>query len=243
QEIEEERMQRVKLAEELKLGQKIQENLLPKKFPTLLDFEISAGFISAQEVGGDFYDIFPLSTKTLIAVADVAGKGISACLFSLGLRSSLRALAANLDSLSEIVQQANQLFLSDAEESSHFATLWIGVLEKRRLSFVNLGHPPALLKRGFSLQELTTDYAALGSMRYESIQAQSINLEEGDELLLFSDGATDAMDSEGQRYGIDRLKESFLKQGGAEEILHRTQLFSQSPVPHDDMTILHLRMI
>ncbi len=252
QKVEEERMKRVRLAEELKLGHEIQESLLPKKFPLIRDLEISAGSIPAHEVSGDFYDIFRLDfshgkeAKTLIVVADVAGKGISACLFSLGLRSSLRALAANISSLSEIVEKANQLFLSDAEESSQFATLWIGIAEKRSLSFVNLGHPPALLKRGGTLKELTTGTAALGSMRYESVEVSSIDLEEGDEILIFSDGATDAMDADGRRYGIDRLKKSFLhckKRDGADEILNEIQLFSQGALPHDDLTILFLRVV
>jgi sigma-B regulation protein RsbU (phosphoserine phosphatase) len=245
-EMEEERMKRGKLAQELKLGHEIQASLLPKKFPSIQNIEISAGCTPAHEVGGDFYDIFPLgSNKTLIAVADVAGKGISACLFSLGLRSSLRALAANVDSLSEIIKKANELFLIDAEESSQFATLWIGIIEKTKLHFVSLGHPPALFKRGVVLKELTSQNLALGVMPYESIRISSIDLEEGDEILIFSDGATESMDAEGNLYGIDRLKEAFLrsnKPDRARELLNKIQLFTKGAIQHDDLTLLYLRI-
>jgi len=240
--IEEERTHRIRLAEELKLGQKIQASLLASPLPRIAGLEISAGSIPAQEVGGDFYDVFPLGNeKTLLAVADVAGKGISACLFSLGLRSSLRALAANLDSLPDIVKKANELFSKDVGPSSHFATLWIAILQPGKLSFVSLGHPPVLLKRGSSVKELSSTYPALGVAPYENIKATTIDLEEGDELLAYSDGATDAINREGERYGVERLKEAFLHSHNAEELLHRIKLFSQGTPSQDDLTLLYFR--
>jgi sigma-B regulation protein RsbU (phosphoserine phosphatase) len=242
-----ERIEREKLAQELKLGHEIQGNLFPKHFPVNQNFTITAGCIPALEVGGDFYDVFPLqSGRTLIAVADLAGKGIGACLFALGLRSSLRALAANIESLSEIVQKANELFLTDAEESSQFATLWIGILENNKLSFLSLGHPPALLKRDQTLQELTTPYPAIGAMPYGSIQVRTVQLQPGDELLVYSDGATEAMDKEEKLYGLDRLKEVFLRcdrNSGANDVLKQVQIFSQSVIQRDDLTLLYLRFL
>jgi sigma-B regulation protein RsbU (phosphoserine phosphatase) len=245
QEAENQRLKREKLAQELRLGHEIQASMLPKEFPKEVHFEITAGCLPANEVGGDFYDVFPLGGgKTLIAVADVAGKGISACLFSLGLRSSLRALAANLDSLAEVVKKGNELFLADAEETSQFATLWIAILEDKRLHFISLGHPPALLKREGAIHELSTQYSALGAMPYGSIEAKAIDLQPGDEILLYSDGATEAMDVDGKLYGVSRLKTAFLQCGqtdGAKEILEEIQRFSHGAVQHDDLTVLYLR--
>ncbi len=245
QEAEVERTKREKLAQELKLGHDVQENLLPKHFPTILDFEVSGVSLPAYEVGGDFYDVLPLdSEKTLIVVADLAGKGISSCLFALGLRSSLRALAANLGSdLKQIVKQANELFLIDAEETGQFATLWIAILEKRSLHFVSLGHPPALLKREGALIELSTEGPALGLAPYKSIEVGVMQFKEGDELLIFSDGATEAVDEEGKFYGVERLKKAFLSSkstDSADAIAQEIQRFSQGAVQHDDITFLKI---
>jgi len=160
----------------------------------------------------------------------------------LGLRSSLRALAANVDSLAEIVKEANELFLSDAEQSSNFATLWIGIIERHRLSYISLGHPPALLKRGTRIKELTSPYSALGVMPYEQLRAKSIDLEAGDEILIFSDGATDAMNEKGERFGQKRLQEAFISTNSAEELLTRIQRFAEGTLAHDDLTLVFVRV-
>lgn len=118
QEAERQRIARERLAEELKIGHDIQASLLPKHLPELKGIEIASGFQPAAEVGGDFYDLFPMDDgRLLIAIADTAGKGVSACLYALGLRSMLRTLALGKAGLSEIVLGANDLFWRDARHS------------------------------------------------------------------------------------------------------------------------------
>ncbi|HEV7737801.1 MAG TPA: PP2C family protein-serine/threonine phosphatase [Chlamydiales bacterium] len=250
EEAEAERLAREKLAQELKLGHEIQESLLPKTFPSMPNLDIGAGCLPAQEVGGDFYDVFRLpSGKCLIAVADLAGKGISACLFSLGLRSSLRALASTTDNLSEIVTKANDLFLLDAKDNGDFATLWIGILESKTLHYISLGHPPVLLKRQGQFHELSTHHPALGLMPFSGLKIATQFLEPGDELLLYSDGATEAHNTSQELYGRQRLKESFLRcqsinaQSDADLILQDIQRFSQGTFQHDDLTLLLIRLV
>lgn len=247
---ESERVKREILAQELKLGQEIQTGLLPREFPLIRDLDIGAGCLQAKEVGGDFYDVFPLSSgNILIVVADLAGKGISACLFSLGLRSSLRALAETTDNLSQLLRKANDLFLLDAGETGEFATLWLGILEERTLHYASLGHPPALIKRQGKLIELSTHHPAMGLMPFSTIRAHSHKLETDDELLFYSDGATEAHDAEEQLFGIDRLKQSFLQCTGAvasvsaAQILKDIQLFSKGVPQHDDLTLLVIRVL
>jgi len=249
EEAEAERLAREKLAQELKLGHEIQESLLPRTFPSMPNLDIGAGCLPAQEVGGDFYDVFPLpSGKCLIAVADLAGKGISACLFSLGLRSSLRALASTTDDLAEIVAKANDLFLLDAKETGEFATLWIGMLESKALHYISLGHPPVLFKRQGQFHELSTHHPAIGLMPLSGLNAATQPLEPGDELLLYSDGATEAHNTSQELYGMERLKASFLRyqsvnaQTDADLILQDIQRFSQGMLQHDDLTLLLIRL-
>jgi sigma-B regulation protein RsbU (phosphoserine phosphatase) len=250
-EAEEERIKKEKLEQELQLAREIQADLLPKIIPAAPHLDIGAAYLPALEVGGDFYDILPLTSgKILIVLADIADKGISACLFSLGLRSSIRALAEAMgNDLPQMVKKVHELFCLDAEETSQFATVWIGILDEKKLSFVSLGHPPALLKRNGQLQELTTGNIAIGLPNFEIPKAQQIELKSGDELLLYSDGATDAHDADRLLYGLDRIKQSFLRStniGAAEsshQILEEIQSFSQGIAQYDDLTLLVIRMI
>lgn len=249
-EAEEERIKKEKLEQKLQLAHEIQADLLPKKISATAHLDIGSAFLPALEVGGDFYDVFSLSSgKTLLVLADIADKGMSACLFSLGLRSSLRALAEVCDSLPKLAKKANDLFMLDAAETSQFATVWLGILEGRSLSYVCLGHPPAILKRKGELQELATGHPAMGLLPFDKMQTQTMTLQTGDELLLYSDGVTEAHDSEELLYGSDRLKGIFLKASGhsaadvAHTLLYDVQSFSQNAPQHDDLTLLVIRLI
>jgi serine phosphatase RsbU (regulator of sigma subunit) len=245
-EAEEERVKKEMLEQKMQLAQSIQSDLLPKQIPSAPQLDIGAAYLPALEVGGDFYDILPLSSgKVLIVMADIADKGISACLFSLGLRSSLRALAESRgDHLDQVVKIANDLFFLDSEETSQFATVWIGLLDGIHLTYVSLGHPPAFLKRSGSLEELHSSLPAMGLVRFNDVEVKSIDLRPGDELLLFSDGATDAHDVDGGRFGLDRLKQSFLRTTHipaseiSKSILNDVQSFSRGQPQYDDLTLL-----
>lgn len=250
EETEREKLAKEKLEQELHLGHVIQESLLPKSFPSLPNLDIGTGSLPAKEVGGDFYDLFAMPNgKCMIAVADIAGKGISACLFSLGLRSSLRALASTTDNLSEIVSKANELFLLDAKDNGDFATLWIGLLENNTLHYLSLGHPPILLKRQEEIQELSTHHPAIGLMPLNALSSAQIHLETGDTLLLYSDGVTEAHDTSQALYGLEQLKTTFLEgsahsaQATVNHLLQDIHRFSQGAMQHDDLTLLCIRFV
>ncbi len=239
---EEERAKKEKLAEKLKVAREIQRNLLPKYGSANSGLEVDYAYLPALEVSGDFYDLFTSpSGKTLITIADISDKGISACLYSLGLRSSLRSLM-DFD-LSEMVRKANELFCIDSSDSGQFATLWIGVLDQNKLRFLSLGHPPALLKRKGELQFLSTSHSALGIEAFSNITPSEITLEKGDEILLYSDGATEAMDPSGDLFGVERLKQYFLKsmRNTTQGLLEEIQDFTQHHPPQDDLTLLSVR--
>lgn len=250
EETEREKVAKEKLAQELNLGHVIQDGLLPKSFPSMPHLEIGTGSLPAKEVGGDFYDLFSLpSGKCMIAIADIAGKGISACLFSLGLRSSLRALASSTDNLSEIVAKANELFLLDAKDNGDFATLWIGLLDQNKLHYLSLGHPPILLNRRGTISELSTHHPAIGLMALNALQSASLDLESGDTLLLYSDGITEAHDATQALYGLDQLKTCLGEvaakpaQTIVNHVLQDLHRFSTDTEQHDDLTLLCIRFV
>jgi len=248
---EREKIAREKLAEELRIGHAIQESLFPTKLPSLQGLDIATGYLPAQEVGGDFYDLFLLPNGALfLAIADTAGKGISACLYSLGLRSALRSFLSQTHNLAEGISRANALFCLDTRHSSMFVTLWAAIYDPatRKLTYCNQGHPPSLLLRKKELQELTTDGIALGVQELGDLVTHEIVLEENDLLFLYTDGVVEAHDSKKHLFGEQRLQE-FLKKNQqnspseiSQNLLEKIQHFSRGNPQHDDLTLLTIRI-
>lgn len=247
QEAERQRAAREKLVEELRIGHDIQSSLLPTHVPGLPGIDLAMGNHSAKEVNGDFYDLFRLNGgKLLVVMCDMAGKGISACLYCLGLRSAIRSFASLCVDLEEIVRRANDLFWLDAHESSMFATLWIGLYdpEKRQLTYCSQGHPPALLRRGSHLQELWTAGIALGAQKVDVVQTEEIKLKKGDLILLYTDGIIEAHDPYDQLFGKRRLEEFLLRkkketaQQIVDQLIEEVHLFAQGAPQHDDMALI-----
>lgn len=249
---EKERVARERLAEEMRIGHQIQVNLLPKHLPEMKGVDIAQGFLPAREVGGDFYDLFPLSSgKVLIAIADTAGKGISACLYSLGLRSMIRTLAVSGHSLSEIVLKANELFWKDAHASGMFVTLWIGIYDPktRSLEYCSQGHPAALLIHNGKISELKTEGIALGAQIFDAVSTRTTILTEGALLFLYTDGVIEAHGPDQNMYGASRMREFLLQAASwpvskiADGLIQEVQTFSQNVPQHDDITMLVMRVI
>lgn len=244
---ERERLGREKLAEELRIGHDIQAGLFPSHVPGLPGVDIATANVSAKEVNGDFYDLFRLENgKLLIVMCDIAGKGISACLFALGLRSMLRSMATLVDKLDEIIRRANDLFWLDAHESAMFATLWVGLYDPktRALTYCSQGHPPALLRREGKLEELWTDGIALGAQKVDVIPTKTVTFRKEDLLVLYTDGIIEAHDPYRQLFGKNRLHEFLLRKKQAtaqkivDQLIEEVHLFSQGSPQHDDMTLL-----
>ncbi|PIS02329.1 MAG: hypothetical protein COT85_06060 [Chlamydiae bacterium CG10_big_fil_rev_8_21_14_0_10_42_34] len=252
QEAEKERIRREKLAEEFRIGHEIQANLLPSHLIGLPGVDIAIAYHASKEVNGDFYDFFRLKNgQLLLTVCDTAGKGISACLFSLGLRSIIRSLASVTSDVADLVRRANDLYLADAHESSMFSTLWLGIYDpkKRKLEYCSQGHPPAILRRGEEMQELWTAGIALGAQQIDVVETKEISLEKGDLLLLYTDGIIEAHNSENQLFGKGRLNEFVMEnkiessKQVADQLIEKVHLFSQGTMQHDDMTLIAMRIL
>ena len=210
QEAEAAKIGRERLAQELRIGRSIQKSMLPTSLPELPGVDISATYLPADEVSGDFYDFLLLPDgRLLIAIADVSGKGISACLYALDARGLLRAFATSMTDLSAMVRQMNRLLYQDSMESSLFVTIWVGIYDpkKRTLEYCNQGHFPSLLRRGEQIEELPGGGIALGVEEEVAPNMGQKHLQVGDRLILFTDGLVDAEDQKGTRLGLKRLQE------------------------------------
>jgi len=136
------------LAHELEIARKIQHSLLPKAFPALPGFGLSGFCLSARQVGGDFYDVLPVSSDAvLLVVADVMGKGVPAALFAATLRTLVRTMAEWTHRPSELMARMNRLLFDELSGVDMFITaqLVLADTRHRRLSVASAGHCPLLL--------------------------------------------------------------------------------------------------
>ena len=251
EEVKNERVKKETLERELQLGHDVQRALFPKQLPEFKGLELAADSESAKEVGGDFYDLYPIpdSSKLLITIADVSGKGINACFFSLMARSLLRSFASASCELKSIVQQTNDLFLKDASPSSVFVTAWVGIYDAStmQIAYTNCGHLPALLKKsGQPIEKLTTPGMALGVLPMEDVSIKNFTLSPMDTLVLFTDGVTDAQNPQDEMFGEERLLSLIEEKSGfgAHDLLgviyQKLRAFSEGAALYDDLTLLIL---
>lgn len=250
--VKKERFGRELLAREFKIGHEIQRNLMPRQMPELPGLDMGAAIVPAREVHGDFYDVFVRNQELVIAVGDASDKGISACLYSLSVRSMLRSYATSLPKLDELIRSTNHLFCFDTGDSGNFVTAWVGIFDPQthQLHFCSCGHPPALLvRKEGSVQELCTAGTALGVVEFEEVSVASVVLAPGDLLAIYSDGISEAQDAQGNMFGKQRLidalavKSEMTAKGLANRVLERVARFGKTAELHDDLTILILRVL
>ncbi|MDR1509607.1 MAG: SpoIIE family protein phosphatase [Synergistaceae bacterium] len=204
---------RERVQSELDMARGIQESVLPKIFPpfhNLPDITIFAGMTPAKEVGGDFYDFFVVGEdKLAVVIADVSGKGVSAALFMMVARTLIKHESFTDDEPRKLLETVNNR-LCENNDAGMFVTLFIGMLDMKRnvLEYANAGHnPPVMLHNGRAFWLPTTAGMALGVMENMEFATQEMPFGEGDLLLLYTDGVTEAMNEEKELFGNDRLIE------------------------------------
>lgn len=235
-----------RLHNELMMAQKIQEAYLPETLPKDVRCEITAKMLPAKEVGGDFFDSYKFDDgRIAIVIADVSGKGVPAAMFMMRSKSALQTMMSRTPELAEAVARANDL-LCRQNYAEMFVTAWIGVFDPKtgNLEFVNAGHNPPIVKRaGGTVEWLRTRggiaLAAMSDMKYKS---SACRLEDGDFILLYTDGVTEAMNQAGELYGESRL-EKFISSANAisvAELFSNVATFANGAEQSDDITALSL---
>ena len=206
-----------RISTELSVAAKIQSDMLPKDYPAFpdrKDFDLFATMTPAKEVGGDLYDYILLDPDHLmITVGDVSGKGVPAALF-MGKCKVLIALYSLLGlQPKEILERAN-VQLCKGNESGLFVTVWLGIytFSTGELKFANAGHPFPVLYQNNEYSFLKTKpNFVLGSMEYMPYDEHSITLNKSDRIFIYTDGVTEATDSDNQLFGDERLLEAMKK--------------------------------
>jgi len=250
--IEKEKLDKQKYLNELQIAKEIQLSLLPDKELNIKNVDVAFGNIFAKEVGGDFYDFIVKDDKVFFVIADIATKGILACLYALTLRSIIRSFAANFSDLKKIIIHSNKLFMKDAAKNFMFATAFFGIydINTKKIEYCNCGHMPAILrKKEGSLEFLTTEGTALGIEDFEAIQVKHITLEKDDFLFLYTDGVIDAININNKFFGEKNLHEFIKKTHDlkAEEIIDKLfeslKIYSKDTSQYDDTTVVIFRII
>jgi len=196
-----------KQEEELERAREIQQSLLPKGIPQLGGFEVAGAWRPARTVSGDYYDVFKLDGHRLgICIADVVGKGVSAALLMANVQAAVRAIAASASSPAQLCAKVNSLLCENIAVGK-FVTFFYGVLdgEGRRFDYCNAGHPRPVQITGGAARVLDGGGAVLGVFPEWKYEDAGIELREGDRVLLFTDGITEASDGDDREFGEEKL--------------------------------------
>ena len=250
QRLVQERMERERIEQELRVARRIQQASLPKETPTLAGWQVSPFYQPAREVGGDFYDFFELEDGRVgVVVGDATSKGIPAALLAEATSNMLRAVAQALDSTSpgKVLERVNETLLARIPPNM-FVTCFYAILEPESgsLTYANAGHDLPYLHRNGEAEELRARGMPLGLMPGRGYEEKKTILEAGERALFYSDGLVEAHDPTGEMFGFPRLR-ALVAQHGEENSLEEAllgELYSfvgEGWEQEDDITLLTLR--
>jgi sigma-B regulation protein RsbU (phosphoserine phosphatase) len=256
QQLMRESAEKERLEEELRIARRIQMSLLPQDTVTVPGVRVAALCLPAAEVGGDYYDLLPLSdTRMGVLVADVSGKGTSAALYMAELKGLVLSLSRIYDSPARLLGEANRILSANMDARS-FITMTYAVVDTAagHLRFARAGHNPLIqLERSTGRSRVLAPRGmGLGmdaGERFEQVLEEAeVPLRSGDVFVLFTDGLSEAMNERAELFGEGRLRELIEKSDGAgtegikDSILAGVRGFVGGAPAHDDMTLVVLEV-
>ena len=214
---------RTRVRDELEVARQLQRELMPQSAPKLAGYGFAHSYRTANEVGGDYYDFQPLPDGRLaLAIGDASGHGIAAGLLMAIANATLKTALDVDPEPSKVADLMNKALFRTGDRRS-FMTLFYSVLEplSGRLDYVCAGHPfPLLRGADGAIRELGRGALPLGMKESLDLEVQTVSLEEGDLLALFSDGLPEAIAGRDEEaFGFERLKD-LLAPGGTAAALH-----------------------
>jgi len=240
--------QKERLEREMELARQVQQSVLPTDFPSVTGFRFAAQNEPARRVGGDFYDVFSLDEDHFgLAIADVSDKGMPAALYMALTRSLLRSEARREPSPAVVVANVNRLLIELAP-GVNYVTLFYGVVDRltRSFTYTRAGHDRPFLLRGEIAIELGGMGTSVGLLEEGefSVVEEQISLASGDQLVLYTDGLCDILNSDEIPFGRDRLKDLLVSYSHlpADQLCHQVfkDLFAYrgDSDQYDDMTLV-----
>jgi sigma-B regulation protein RsbU (phosphoserine phosphatase) len=245
--------EKLKFEKDLKLAREIQQNIFPSGYPAFPEYpeiDLYAALKPAESIGGDLYDYFFIDQDhLLLAIGDVAGKGIPASLF-MAIASTMIKNKAKVLSSKEIVAAINNE-LGDRNPNQYFLTLFLGVLDIRTgvIDYCNAAHNhPYILQSDGKVQVLPKSHGLpLGIYANKNYKSSTYKLNEGDLIVFFTDGVINARNEEGIHYGNERFEAQIQEKVGLSSKLVVTQLlqeianYEEGTSQSDDITLMVFR--
>lgn len=251
-ELHEQLVEKKRLEAQIEVARQVQLELLPDRDPQIKNFDISAYIFPTEEVSGDYYDWVKVFDDQIgIVVADAVGKGIPAALLIAFLRASLRANVQTGYAPHIALSKVNDL-LWDSVEENQFITAIYGILDATNRTFVfsNAGHnPPLLISPNGEYKFVEYGDLPLGMFRQMRYHQHFIRLEQGQTLILYTDGMTEAENSAGEEFGRERLAENAIKCVGLSAdkmvdcIRRSVDLFTERRFLNDDGTLFIIKAV
>lgn len=246
--IEKERLER-----ELQLAAQIQMSILPRTLPVMPGFTFGARIVPARQVGGDLYDFIPLSETVLaIVIGDVSDKGVPAAIFMAQTHALIRAEARHNRSPRETLTRVNQ-YLLEMNASGLFVTVLYGILDcaTYQFQYVRAGHELPILREpdGTVVTPPYAQGAPLGIFDFTLLDEGTLAVPPGTTLLLITDGVTEALNTQVEQFGEERIHAVLAAQGNTDaqslcdSMLHEIGLFRGTANVHDDITVVAVQAV
>ena len=240
--------EKARMERELQLAAEIQRALLPEAMQSGAHFDVAASSIPCRAIGGDFFDYFNLADGRFgFTLGDVAGKGPSAALLTAMIQGAFAAQVTSMDSPAALMAHINRTLIRRAIQS-RFVTVMYGVLAPDgRLTYSNAGHNPPILVGRSGVRRLETGGLILGLFPHATYEEETLQLEDGDTLVVFSDGVTEALNARGRRVrrrAAAAVHQRTLRQSdrrAARQDSCDVRTFAASAAQNDDVTALVLR--
>lgn len=240
----------IQMQKEMQMAHDIQIKLLPKESPKLPGYDIAGISIPAQVVGGDYFDFIPIDeNKLAFAVGDVSGKGLPAALLMANLQATIRGQTLLKPSAKDCLTRSNKLMYLSTDRQK-FATLFYGIIdiENHEICYSNAGHNRPILFRENSLPlSLEAAGIVLSFLEDYSFKEGTLNFNQNDLLLIYSDGITEAMNKAGEDFGEERLEAlvNEHKMVSAQEIINKViravNEHAKDRSQMDDMTLVAIK--
>ncbi|MFC1501811.1 SpoIIE family protein phosphatase [bacterium] len=246
-----------RLQKEMQVAQEIQQTLLPSAFPEIEGYEIASYYEAAKEVGGDYFDFVEVDKDTLgIVVADVSGKGVPGSLVMTMIRTALRTEARGNKNAADVLARVNDFVMNDMKRGM-FVTIFYIILDSKNriINYASAGHNPMILyrkstkksfylnPRGFPIGINLPDK----DLFKNSIESDSLRLKEGDVLIVYTDGITEAMNPNRERFGDERFLTTIRKYGSkkvdplVDKIRDEITMFTEGHAQSDDITLVAIK--
>jgi sigma-B regulation protein RsbU (phosphoserine phosphatase) len=246
-----ERLEKRRMEEELKVASEIQMRLQPFAPPKIDGWDMTGVSFPCREIGGDYYDFIhrKRDSHLIVAVGDVSGKGTGAALLMSSLHAAVRAQSQTRASISEVMGEINE-YIFENSPSNKFLTLFYGELDPATgtLSYSNGGHnAPIFVRRGGEVERLDKGGLPIGMMQGVVYQEASVAFEAGDVLVIYSDGITESINERDEEFDEERLIEVVKNNlgrsasGVRDRIDEALSRFVGTTAPVDDMTLMIIK--